>query len=202
MPKLAVDVALLPPEEIMDVAIATNKSVRDPRCVFRLNKGDCLPHLSLLQGVLDSTAQENLEAILSAVALQTEPLELSIIGAETYILSDGYIASGFEVSPTPELISLHEEILQRTEGLVGNDIAEEMFFNPPIREGVIEYVRMFRTKKSGKHFGPHLTTSVGGEPSFVPAFPIFFTVSQLALCQLGNAGTCRKVLASFELAKQ
>ncbi|MCR4311592.1 MAG: hypothetical protein NUV54_03455 [Candidatus Taylorbacteria bacterium] len=71
MSKIAVDIALLPPEEIMDLAISANKTVTNPRCVFRLNKTDVLPHLSLTQGVMDSKDMVEAKKILEEVAVHT-----------------------------------------------------------------------------------------------------------------------------------
>ena len=54
MPKIAIDVVLLPPEEIMDKAIEINRQLADDP--IKLNKENCLPHVSLCMGVVEEKA--------------------------------------------------------------------------------------------------------------------------------------------------
>ncbi len=202
MSKLAVDVVLLPPEEIMNIAIAANASADNPKLVKKLNKVDCLPHISLLQGVMEVSEQPVVEQALAKAATFHKPLQLVLTQLETMTLSDGLITSGFKIGLTPELQRLHESIAKGLENTIGKGATEDMFFERPIRQGMLNYVNEFRTRHAFEHFGPHLTICVGGTPTFVPALPISFNTSVLTLCHLGSAGTCRKVLASFELNKK
>lgn len=50
MTKIAIDIVLLPPEEIMNKAIEINQQLADDG--IKLNKKDCLPHISLCMGVI------------------------------------------------------------------------------------------------------------------------------------------------------
>lgn len=86
--------------------------------------------------------------------------------------------------------------------LLTSDVAEKMFFDPPIRPGSIEWVRNYRDKHSHGAYHPHITISVGGVPNVNLDFPISFVATRLALCHLGNGNTCRKILAKFTLSVQ
>ncbi|MCR4311593.1 MAG: hypothetical protein NUV54_03460 [Candidatus Taylorbacteria bacterium] len=91
--------------------------------------------------------------------------------------------------------------MKKFEGLLTSDVTEDMFFNPPIRPGSVEWVRDYLKKHTNVNgFHPHITISVGGEPNVGLQFPISFTASRLALCHLGNGNTCRKILAECPLA--
>lgn len=199
MSKIAVDIALLPPEEIVDLAISANKSVTDPRCVFRLGKEEVLPHITLVQGVMDSEKQGDMGNILRNIAEQETSLDLRLSGTSRGVSKDGYPGVVFSITPTEELSRLHQVAIQKLEGLLTNDATEEMFFNPPIRIHSVQWVRDFQEKHSLQNFDPHITISVGGEPKVEQKFPIPFTASRLAICHLGNGNTCRKILAEFTL---
>ena len=106
--KIAVDVVLLPPDEIMDEAIEVNQALiktfdNKPffqRSVFRkrfskgfkesftkeilynkgivLNKEDCFPHISLAMGCIKKGDITKIDAILKDIAKKFSPITLNI----------------------------------------------------------------------------------------------------------------------------
>jgi len=65
----------------------------------------------------------------------------------------------------------------------------------------LAWIRDYRRKAAFAAFFPHITIGYGvvTEPMM---FPMDFVAPQLALCHLGNHGTCRKVLASMPMPDQ
>jgi len=198
MKKLAVDIVLLPPKEIHDLALEVNKNLNPKEGEIVFENGDMLPHVSLLMGVLEIGRLKEVEKLIRNGAKMFKPLALEIKEIEVDTLSDGTSVSGFGVSRTPRLRELQQWLARQSETLLGNDVGAKMFYGQAIREGIIEYLRNFRTEHSFEKFRPHITLGVGKAEN-KSKFPIPFTASKIALCHLGNYGTCRKILFSTEL---
>ena len=148
MNKLAVDVVLLPPNEINNQAILINKSLNPKEGEVVFENGDMLPHISLLMGVLDASRQKDAETLIKNVSKKFTALPLEISGIDVVTLNNEQRASGFRIQATPVLKKLHQHLLLESEAFLGNDAEAEMFLGKPIREGSIEYTRNFRKKSS------------------------------------------------------
>ena len=72
--KLAIDVVLLPPEEVMDEAIKINQKLGPE---IKLNKENCFPHTSLCMGILDDKDLEKVKTILVWIAQEFLPMDLT-----------------------------------------------------------------------------------------------------------------------------
>ena len=101
MAKIAIDVVLLPPENIMDNAIEINKQFADDP--IKLNKENCLPHISLCIGVLEEENFPKIEEIINEISKQFSKLFLTIDK-----ISSKHAC--FEIKNNEMLQKLHEEI--------------------------------------------------------------------------------------------
>ena len=71
MAKLAVDVVLLPSEEMADKAIAANKELlKQYADKIVLDKENCLPHISLAMGCIDEKDIAEIKRTLRVIAGQ------------------------------------------------------------------------------------------------------------------------------------
>jgi len=199
MAEIAVDVVLLPSEEMADKAIAANKDLLK-QCADKivLDKENCLPHISLAMGCIDERDIADIEKILQAAAKQSPLGQLNIIGIHTGTNSAGEKVSVFQIEKTEALQSLHEEVMQRLAPYFNYDVTADMVLSPPrAGESTLLWIKNYPEKSSFEKFFPHITIGYGEINNF--SFPIKFTVSKLALCHLGNHCTCRKILASVKL---
>jgi hypothetical protein len=187
MSKIAIDVALLPPDEIMDKAIAIN-SQHGPR--FSLNKEDRLPHITLSQAVVKVSDLGEAEAKLQAIASEFSPLRLTARLAERPSIL-------FEISPTKQLQDLHEAIMDSFKKLVFYDAKTEYFYDDVVRESSLDWVRNFRTDAAYKKYYPHISLAV--TKPVKGQHKVSFAVNRLTICQLGNYNTCRKILVEIKL---
>jgi len=198
MAKIAVDVVLLPSEEVTNQAIETNKELLkqyDDRII--LDKENCLPHISLAMGCINERDIVNIEKILPTFAGKYNPGQLNIIGINTGINSLGEKVSAFEVKKTERLLSLHKQVMRKMTPYFSYDVSAEMVFCPPIAcESTLLWIRHYPEKSAFENFFPHITIGYGQVDKF--SFTAEFTASKLALCRLGNHCTCRKVLAAAE----
>ena len=199
MAKIAVDVVLLPSQEVTNQSIEANKSLLEhyaDRIV--LDKESCLPHISLAMGCMDERDIPEIEQILHVIAGKYNPGQLNIAGISITANALGEKVSSFEVKKTERLLSLHEEVMRRMTPYFSYDVTAEMVLSPPIAgEPTLLWIKNYPDKSAFEHFFPHITIGYGQLDEF--PFTAEFTASKLALFHLGNHCTCRKVLAAAEL---
>ena len=188
--KLAIDVVLLPPEEIMDKAIEVNKQlINYPNNKIILNKENCLPHITLCMGVIDEENLPNIKELLEDVAKELSSLSLKIVKIDT---EEEY--TGFAIEKTQALQSLHETIMEKLLPYATHDATVEMVYSPPeVEEKTLFWINNYRKKFSFENYYPHITLGTSEVIKKIDA-SLIFTASTLALCHLGNYCTCRKVL--------
>jgi len=199
MAEIAVDVVLLPSEEMVDKTIAANKELQKQYAdKIVLDKESCLPHISLAMGCIDERDIADIEKILQTIAKQSSLGQLSAIGIHTSENSAGEQVSVLQIEKTEALQSLHEEVMRRLELYFHYDVRVDMVLSPPMAsESTLAWIKNYPEKSSFEKFFPHITIGYGEINDY--SFPTEFTVSKLALCHLGNHCTCRKILAWAEL---
>jgi len=193
MSKIAIDVVLLPPKEIMDLCIKLNKTITGFRKI-ELDKEKCLPHISLCMGTLDEKDIPKVRKIIGAISRPG-----AILNLEIYEIRNKEDNSNFAIKKTEELQQLHEKIMKKLEFFTSNEATLEMLFTPPTpEERTLFWINNYREKFSFRNFYPHITLGLGPMTPNIP-FPIRFKASRLALCYLGNYCTCRKIFFETEL---
>lgn len=199
MSKLAVDVVLLPPEEVMDKAIELNKQLPEALDAgWNLNKENCLPHITVAMGVIQEDAIPKVEKILNEIAKNFKPLSLTIPKVEHYE-SKNEVVSGLKVERTYELTQLHREVVEKIhKPLFTFDATVDMFYQPPKMQELGNYWKSRSPEKNIlEKYDPHITLGKGRVDIDKP---FKFIASKLALCHLGKRSTCRNVLYSVDLA--
>jgi 2'-5' RNA ligase len=189
MTKIAVDIAILPPEEIMEMAIALNREMGDESLV--LDKESCLPHITLCMGVLREEELPKVREAVAGVAREFDPIRLRIEA-----LNGEYLE--FLIGHSQELQRLHEAIMRAAGPYLTQDATAEMCHSPPrINEKSLAWINSYRENSAFDRFRPHIT--VGRGKSEARALDVAFTATRIGICQLGDHCTCRKVLGSVEL---
>ncbi len=200
MAKIAVDVVLLPSEEVAERAIQANRELLK-QCPGKivLDKENCLPHISLAMGCIDESDIAGIEAILGTIAEQHSLGRLNSLGIHVGTNSAGEKVSVVPLETTEPLQSLHEEVMQTLAPYFSYDVTADMVLSPPPAcESTLLWIRDYHENSSFEKFFPHITIGYGQIDDFT--FPGEFTVSRLALCHLGNHCTCRKILTSAEIS--
>jgi 2'-5' RNA ligase len=199
MVEIAVDVVLLPAEEMADKAIAANKELlKQYAHKIVLDKEICLPHISLAMGCIDERDLYEIGEILKTTVKETALGQLNAVCIHTEKNRAGEKVSVFQIEKTEALQSLHEELMHRLAPYFSNDVKAEMILSSSeISESTLDWIKNYPQKSSFDKFFPHITIGYGEINNI--SFPIKFAVSKLALCHLGNHCTCRKILASADL---
>lgn len=199
MARIAVDVALLPSEEMMDRAIEANRELLK-HCPDKiiLDKENCLPHISLAMGCIDEMDIAKIEDILQGIGGDCSPGQLSVVGIQTGINAGNEKVSILQLKKTKPLQSLHEAVMQELAPSFSYDVSADMVLSPPVaNEATLLWIRNYPEKSSFEKFSPHITLGYGQIDNV--SFPPEFTAPRLSLCHMGNHCTCRRILASMEL---
>lgn len=198
MTKIAVDVVLLPSQEVTSQAIEANKRLlKQYADRIILDKKSCLPHISLAMGCMEEKDIPDIEKILYKIAGKYEPGLLNIAGISIGTNALGEKVSSFKIEKTEKLLLLHEEVMRRTAPYFSYDVTGEMVLSPPkAGESTLLWIKNYPDMSAFENFFPHITIGYGQLDEF--PFTAEFTASKLALCHLGNHCTCRKVLAAVE----
>lgn len=202
MVRIAVDIVLLPSEEMMDKAIAANRELLQ-QCSdkIKLNKKDCLPHISLAMGCIEEINIASIEKVLRRIAKNHPPGLLSAVGVRIEKNASDQKVSVFEVNRTEQLQALHEAVMRELLPYFSCHVTADMVLSEqPPDESTLRWIRDYPKKSSFENFFPHITVGFGQAAGW--SQPMGFFATRLALCHLGNHCTCRKVLASAEFSMQ
>jgi 2'-5' RNA ligase len=201
MNQLAIDVVILPPDNVMEIAINYNKLLRNnTEENIVLGKTRYLPHISLLMGCLAANQLGEITSRLHAMAKEHNPLRLSVSGIHKD-KSESYDVVSFEIKRTQELQSLHESIVNSCGRFLSQDADEvDMADPPPIKKSSLGWINRFIPQACFENFWPHITLGFGEYPGTFEPFD--FPASKLAICHLGNHCTCAEVLAEVFLTTE
>lgn len=198
---LAVDVALIPPPEMTDMAIRINRELQKTgRPDIALDAVECVPHITLAMGCMLKKHLGSVAGILDDITGNISPIRL-----ETVPAADG--SAWIEIVRTEDLERLHEEVMMRVLPFFVFEPSRGMFSRKKwerVNATTLNYINVFRAKYAFEKYTPHITLGTGrmnipAERIDVLAKSIGFTCDTISLCHLGNSCTCRKVIHSCPL---
>jgi 2'-5' RNA ligase len=150
-------------------------------------------------GCIDEDKIPEIKNILDEISTESSPFNLQVIDLKAEIIPIGKKVSSLVIKNQDELQKLHETTMKKLRKYLSYDVEISMLFNPP----EIEEVTLYWIKNYANYFynpslfHPHITVGFGETTQF--QMPTNFTASQIALCQLGNYCTCRKVIVSSDI---
>ena len=103
-----------------------------------------------------------------------------------------------------EMEKLHRQITVQTDFINPDGIEKAYFVKPgeQISQETLDYTNNFKRENSFGNWIPHITFGWDDSADFSKIkarFPQKFMVNEIAICQLGDKNTCRKVLAKISL---
>jgi len=204
MKKLAIDIVLLPPENIMDLCIKINReSFKHGKGRFLMSLVDFVPHISLTLGCINKEKLPNIIKNIKKISENQNPLSLKIEGVELYQREDG--KRGFlKLNISKELKNLHKKILN----LVSNELfkcnsadvlveGNKTGMSVTSKKILNNYKEFYAYDK----YNPDITLCSYDSDQFSKDinFPITFITDKIAIFQIGDGCTCRKLICSFDL---
>ena len=199
MSQIAVDVVLIPSDQMTNIAIEANRrlSKKIPGKII-LDGDKCLPHISLAMGCIDQKQIADIEKILCKITGEFPVGSLRIAGVHTHTNITGEKVSVLQIENTDRLQTLHEKVMTAMKPYFSYDVTADMVLSDEtVSKSTLLWIKNYPAESGYEKFFPHITLGYG--ETTLENLPIDFTVTKIALCHLGNHCTCRKVLAATEL---
>ena len=189
---VALDVAILPPPDVMARAIELSAALPgDGSPGLRLD-GDHLPHVTLTQQFVRHEELELAFSHVETVLADQPPLRTVITGGG----QSGHTL-WMSIERTRELLDLHEQLMEALRGVERQEGGPHAFFEENGRVRDVLWVTGFRLNSGSSAYTPHITLGHGNHAPEVE--PSAFDASTIAACHLGRFCACRRVLRSWTL---
>lgn len=194
---IAIDIVLLPQEENMHEIIVLNEELQRQSATIShpLDVRSCLPHISLNMCGIRMAALPVLQSHLQKIAGRHPPIYTTGI-LRTKSLPDGQTISEFAIetiktTPNP-IVELHRSCLALTEGMEIPELPLSAYVqSDDLSAEHTQWTTSFRQSVNTHGYHPHITLNVG---NLQREMEMAIICDRIAICQLGNYCTCRKVL--------
>ncbi|MBI4600199.1 2'-5' RNA ligase family protein [Candidatus Uhrbacteria bacterium] len=200
---IRLNVVFVVPENIVDTAIAlSNKLGGRDDAYFTLGKNQCQPHITLYAPEYPESARNEVLKVVDGVTAHWSTIQCRIVGANS---GQGYI--GLEVEKTPEIQQLHEECVFRLnplrEGRLREKYAQD--YRMQFSDEKIKNIETYGYPNAMSLYHPHLTVIRLKDEQRAPdvaqtiQWTYAFNVTALAVYEMGDHGTCQKLIKEFQL---
>ncbi len=205
----AIDIVLEPDATMVKHAEADNARLRKefPKG-FALGKTHH-PHISCLQRYVKTADLDKIYAAVANVLAEEKPSTWKLKAYKYYFIPwKGLGLAGIVVEPTDELVRYQNKLIDTVAPFTAESGTAEAFATtkeaPDINRPTIDYVTTFVPKETGKNFNPHVSIGLATEDYLKKMldenFDAFtFSPVGVSIYHLGNFGTARKKLKSWEL---
>lgn len=190
----AIDIAILPPADVSNRAIALSAALPAAESQGLQLGPEYLPHITLTQQFVSRDALDEAMAQVDRVVRGQEPLLLRVLGG-----AKGSNSVWMAIERTPALVRLHERLLDATAAFEAAGGDASAFFDADARDRDGRWVGEFRRESSLARFTPHITLGHASAPPLVEQ--IAFVATTIAVCHLGRFCTCRRIIREWELAR-
>jgi 2'-5' RNA ligase len=192
---VAIDVAILPPQPIADLAIRLSAALPPAESKGLVLGGTHRPHITLTQQFVPAAEIDIVRHTVATVLKGRAPFALRVRGP-----GRGAGSVWMRIEPSAELAHLHRALMDALRPFERCGATATAFSGGDPRPGDLKWVAGFRRQSSYGQFAPHITLGHASEPPHVD--PIAFTAETVALCHLGRFCTCREVLQSWTLGSR
>lgn len=206
MKYLAIDIAIIPPADVLNGIISLNKGmINKSSDFFLLGKKDYLPHITLVMGVIKEDDLEKIIKIIKDVSLKHHPLKLFVQKIKSNQKADSTWNSHIEIKKTKSLLKFHEEIVDAISPFLIKKSSPEMFYSSPKPvkgAGALLWVKKYVEISAYSKYWPHISMSKGRIPDKQISkvkLQKTFVASRLIIAHLGVHCTCRKILYETKL---
>ena len=193
---IAIDVALLLPKEVNDWANRINHEMWEQYHFGYKFDNTHLPHISLVQVFINKKDLTKVNDTIKGSLQGYKPLALKV---ERVDYDPNYTA--FAIGRTPELQSLHENLMTELQPYFKAGGTAEAFYQEAGGQGIsgksLEWTKDFAHKSSFEKYHPHVSLCIGWGRKFEGT--VDFVVGRVANCHLGDFNSCRQILSEWRL---
>ncbi len=169
------------------------------------------PHITCLQRFVKTADLDKVYKAIDKVLANEKPKTWKLKAHKYYFIPFGELGlAGIVIEPTDDLIRFQKKLIDAVEPYTVKTGTAAAFVttkeDPEINQPTIDYVKSFVPNASGKKFNPHVTIGLASQAYLKNLldqdFDEFtFSPDGVSVYQLGNLGTARKKLKSWELKR-
>jgi hypothetical protein len=197
--KLAIDIVLVPPVEIIAEAVRINQMLGGEVNKIALNESACVPHITLSMGVVDRMHIPEIMKGLQNMAADHYNLNLEFSNAYRAPLETGEVISGVNIVKTDALNQLHLDAMELLKPYQLNEYDNNVLVEGENADPItLDFIRLFPVKASYNNFNPHMTL-IFGELFETGLHGTRFSCDTLALYHLGSYCTCKDLIDSHRM---
>jgi hypothetical protein len=208
-PVTAIDILLEP-----DVTMVKEAAAANERLLKEFPKGFALgkshqPHISCLQRYVKTADLDKVYEAVGKVLAEEKPTAWKLKAYKYYYIPWKDIGlAGIVIEPTDDLIRYQQRLIDAVAPFTVKTGTAAAFVttkeDPEINQPTIDYVARYVPDASGKKFNPHVTIGLASQDYLKKMldekFEAFtFSPAGASVYHLGNFGTARKKLKSWEL---
>ena len=208
-PVTAIDILLEPDGTMIENATAANE-----RLLKVFPKGFALgkthqPHISTLQRYVKTADLDKVYEAVGKVLAEEKPTGWKLKAYKYYYIPWKDLGlAGIVIEPTNDLIRYQKKLIDAVAPFIVETGTAAAFVttkeDPDINEPTIDYVRTFVPNETGTRFNPHVTIGLASQDYLKrlldEKFEVFtFSLAGVSIYHLGNFGTARTKLKSWEL---
>jgi hypothetical protein len=205
----AIDIVLEPDATMVQHAEAANERLRkDFPQGFALGKTHH-PHISCLQRYVKTADLDKVFAAVGKVLAEENPAAWKLKAYKYYYIPWKEIGlAGIVVEPTEDLIRYQKKLIDAVTPFTVETGTAAAFVttkeDPDINQPTIDYVTTFVPKETGEKFNPHVTIGLATQDYLKKMLdekfePFTFSPTGASVYHLGNFGTARRQLKTWEL---
>ena len=196
---IAVDIAFIPPQEIIDLAISVNRQgTQQGGAWITLGTNDYLPHVSLAMGGIQEKDIEAITSIITTICKNTPPLELTLDSIYWVENAEGHRNHAFTIKADDMLQKLHQSLMTKLKHYFSYDCTKDSLYysegESPVEPGYINTYLDHSFDKYDPHITLHTKELLGKE-----LLPVSFTATTVGMYQIGYKTTCRREIFKTEL---
>jgi 2'-5' RNA ligase len=195
MSKLALNIAILPPDYICEAAQAVSRLLwENSQEGFVLDESH-LPHITIMQLFVNVKKLESVVRVAQKSWASRLPIEARILGVNSFRSCLGMRFAEWTLDLSPGIRALHAGLrvdLGKVRAPAGNAMGFFGNLDGQLADSHIRYVEQFSRIAGGRAFRPHITLGAGATSMEPPVAD--FRVDRLAVCQLGEYWTCRRLI--------
>jgi len=204
---VAINVALNPGDVMVAHANAASAAMRaDYPDGFEFDQTH-IPHITLVQRFVRAADLEQVYGALESVLREEDPSSLQLEATAYYYSPMKSLGlAGIVVDRTEGLVGLHERVIEAVAPYTINGGTAAAFFTTPEEpvntQPSIDYVEHYVPRSSGENFHAHVTVGLASQ-TFLdrlkaePFEHFTFSPASVSVYQLGDFGTCRKLLKQW-----
>lgn len=189
----AIIVAIIPPREVIDLAIKINDEAKDNGFhADNLGTEDFFPHITLFMGVVKKDNLVNIVGVLEKLLLKKHSFKLEITGIKDSNHRPDE-NSYMEISNSKDLQKIHNDVCENLSKFLEPLASKESLFGDnELSDNTKNWLENYVLISAYEKYKPHITLRCKNPRS--QRLSAKFKVSEIALFHAGNHATCRKKL--------